>query len=111
MVVSVYHKQDNVGETVREDWPFRAKLVAVVGVDRVEDALPTTRSVVGNWTNNDNLLWVDRDYETEARSTTIGDFLVDNDGKIYMVTGGTLEEIVPAPLESFQYNGKDHNTV
>lgn len=111
MVVSVYHKKDNVGETLKEDWPFRAKLVAVVDVDQVEDALPSTRAVVGTWTNNDNLLWVDRDYETEARSTTIGDFLVDDEGNIYMVGGGTLEEIVPAPLETYQYNGKDHNAV
>lgn len=116
MVISVYHKTEDQNQESIMDWPRKARLIAVVEADTIDQAVsdtihvqkPTQRGA--SWTDNSNIVWVDQDYETNPRSTKVGDFLVDDRGRHFIVERGlTTRQFVPAQTETIKINGKyDH---
>jgi len=69
--------------------PNNYKVVAIVDCDSLGEAFHLTNHIDTEWQSNNH---VDA-MASNARSTSVGDIIEDNDGKLWMVAGCGFEEV------------------
>jgi len=88
MMVVFHAKAPNFGRS-DPDFPEEYEKVATVDTNDIEIAYMQTNNITQSWVKNKDVTA----FVTEARSTSVGDVVLDNEGRLHRCSNMGWEEI------------------